>query len=221
MNATDILGELIRGGGGGGLLKDILTGGAKPKPSPRTSKVPSSPSGPVDYEQQIRELEESLGVGKGGPPASPPTPGKPTNWTPPPIESVPPPLPKRSGDQRPDPEQEDAESLILIRAMVNATMADGRLSREEQDRILKKLGDRSPDAVRFLQNEFKKLQSPREFTWSVPLGMEYKVYTVSLSAIDLDRKSESDYLAELAHGLRLPLEVRQHIHQRYGAPLPS
>jgi uncharacterized membrane protein YebE (DUF533 family) len=59
----------------------------------------------------------------------------------------------------------------------------------------------------------------RDFAWSVPFGMEYKVYAISLAAIDLDTTSESAYLEQLAHGLRLSREVRPRIHQRYGAAI--
>jgi uncharacterized membrane protein YebE (DUF533 family) len=45
--------------------------------------------------------------------------------------------------------------------------------------------------------------------------MEQQVYAMSLIAIDVDAQSESKYLSELAHGLRLPSEVREQIQQRY------
>jgi uncharacterized membrane protein YebE (DUF533 family) len=76
--------------------------------------------------------------------------------------------------------------------------------------------------VRFLQEELNRDVNVRDFAWSVPLGMEHKVYSISLTAIDLDSKAESDYLRELAHGLRLPAEVCDHIHRKLGVPsLPS
>ena len=130
--------------------------------------------------------------------------------------------PARLPQTRPDPapEERESEALVLIRAMVHAAKADGRLTRDEQRAIYDQLGSRSADASRFLQREFDQPTNARDFAWSVPLGMEYKVYAISLSAIDLDSKSESEYLAELAHGLRLPEDVCRHLHQRYGAPSP-
>ena len=77
------------------------------------------------------------------------------------------------------------------------------------------------EAIAFLQRELDAALDVRDFAWSVPLGMEYKVYAISLSAIDLDTKSESEYLEQLAHGLRLPRDVRAQIHQRYAVPVPS
>lgn len=58
----------------------------------------------------------------------------------------------------------------------------------------------------------------REFAWSVPIGMEQQVYTMSLIAIDLDTSREASYFIDLAHGLRIPANVREEIHQRLGAP---
>jgi uncharacterized membrane protein YebE (DUF533 family) len=134
------------------------------------------------------------------------------------VSKSPVPLPEASGN---DPTRQDAEAQVLIRAMVNAAKADGRLTREEQDAILQRLGGASREAIAFLQRELDAALDVREFAWSVPLGMEFKVYAMSLAAIDLDTKSESDYLNELAHGLRLPADVRAQIHQRYGAPAPA
>ena len=110
---------------------------------------------------------------------------------------------------------------MRIRAMANAAKADGRLTRKEQDAILQHLSGASREAMAFLQRELDAALDVRDFAWSVPLGMEYKVYAISLSAIDLDTKSESEYLERLAHGLRLPRNVRAQIHQRYAVPVPS
>jgi hypothetical protein len=223
MNPTDILGKILAGGSSGGILKDIFSGGGSTKsaPPPRkgTSSPPASaPSSSADFDRQIRELEEQLGVGKspGSAPAS-----RPGNWTPPPAEEIPPPVPKRRAKEADPAEVQDAESLILIRAMIHAVKADGRLSGDEQKALFTELGGQSADAARFLQKELNQPTDVRAFAWSVPIGMEYKVYTISLTAIDLDTKAESAYLAELAHGLRLPMEVREHLHARYGAPAPQ
>ena len=56
------------------------------------------------------------------------------------------------------------------------------------------------------------------FAASVPLGMEQQVYSVSLMTINLDSGEEAKYLLQLSQALRLSPEVREQIHQRYGAP---
>lgn len=110
------------------------------------------------------------------------------------------------------------QAMILVRAMVNAAKSDGRISQDEQRGILKELESSSPDAIQFLRDEFSKPVDVKEFCWSVPLGMEQQVYTMSLIAIELDSNSEAKYLMDLAHGLRLSPHVCEQIHQRYNAP---
>jgi uncharacterized membrane protein YebE (DUF533 family) len=102
--------------------------------------------------------------------------------------------------------------------MISAAKADGRLDSEEQENILKQIKNPSPDAMRFLREEFQRPVDVRDLVTSVPLGMEQQVYTMSLIAIDLDTGEEAKYLMELSELLRLPTEVREQIHQRLGAP---
>jgi uncharacterized membrane protein YebE (DUF533 family) len=102
--------------------------------------------------------------------------------------------------------------------MLNAAKADGQLDREEQDKIMQRLGGSSREAMAFLRDEFARPLDVHEFARSVPIGMEQQVYTMSLVAIDLDTGREAKYLLELANSMRLSPEIREQIHQRYGAP---
>jgi len=237
MSPVDILNEILLGGppasgkpsgkpsggpsGGpdlGGIFRDIFGGGPGGGSAPR-QQTPSTPA-PRDIERDARELEDMFGVGQDKVPSSPPSSGparpssQPEDWT------LPAPGRKSPSVEWPDagaatPDTRNTEALVLIRAMIMAAKADGRLTEEEQRAILERVGN-APDATRFLQNEFRATTGVRDFAWSVPLGLENKVYTISLTAIDLDTRAESDYLRELAHGLRLPEEVTSHIHQRFG-----
>jgi len=92
------------------------------------------------------------------------------------------------------------------------------LSPDEQKALIDQMGGGSPEVIRFLQQELQQPTNVRDFAWSVPLGMEAKVYMITLSAVTIDTAEESAYLEELAHGLRLPREVRNHIHQQFGLP---
>ena len=104
--------------------------------------------------------------------------------------------------------------MILVRAMVKAAKCDGQISQAEQQKILNQLESPSPEAIQFLREEFAKPLDVREFAWSVPVGMEQQVYTMSLIAIDVDSDREERYLRELAHGLRLAPEVCEQIKGR-------
>jgi uncharacterized membrane protein YebE (DUF533 family) len=206
MDPFDILGSILghktsRRGKGTDVLNDMY------KRKPRTS-TPSSLSPPKqdDIERAARELEDMLNVAndrhtqrRAG--STPPT-------TAPPV----------SHGQSPASTSDNDRALILVRAMVNAAKADGQIDQSEQQNILQRLGDSSREAVQFLRNEFAKPLDVHDFASSVPLGMEQQVYTLSLITIDLDTGKEANYLLELSKALRISPEVREQIHQRYGAP---
>jgi len=205
MNPTDILKEIVLGGrksgGGGGGFKDVFGGGRR---EPEVTTASDD-----EIARQARELEEMMGIGK---PRQRPAPsGDP--WEAPRPEVKPPPLP---GRERPG-DREQAEALVLIRAMVQAAKADGRLSREEQQAIVGRLGS-DPRAQAYLRQEFDRPVDPRELAWSVPLGLEAKTYLLALSAIEPDTAAERDFLDTLAHGLRLDPDKRRELHRQVRWP---
>ena len=197
-------------------------------------QAPPAQRGPsrrnIDPQQQAQELEDLLGVARDRHERREPT----RNTAPPPPRYQPAPPPpryvppaSRSSVQVESPYQQkpanqsmsqDDEAIVLIRAMINAAKADGRVTNEEQQGILSRIADPSQETINFLRTEFAAPLDVRDFAWSVPLGMEQQVYTLSLAAIDLDTNAEAHYLRELAHGLRLEPEVCNQINRRYGAP---
>ncbi len=219
MDAMDILGALLgnkagTGGSGGAVLKDILTRGQQPQPQSQPRQHPQAKQ-PRTIDDAAKSLEDLLGV--GGQPQRPSTPA-------PAPKPVPTQAPKPQADASPSWTSEpskamDEQSKTLVRAMVKAAKSDGQVSREEQDKILKQLQDVSQEDIDFLKATFNEPLDVRQFTWDVPLGLEEQVYTVSLISIDLDEQKEADYLAELAHGLRLAPARCNAIHQKYGAPI--
>ncbi len=108
------------------------------------------------------------------------------------------------------------EAELLVRAMLNAAKCDQQISENEQQAIFQQIGNPTPEVLSYLRQEIQKPLDVREFSWSVPLGMEQKVYTISLMAMDLKSSAETKYLDELAHGLRLAPETRAEIHRHYG-----
>ncbi len=126
-------------------------------------------------------------------------------------------VPPKQYDSRPTgADSQNDQALVLVRAMINAAKCDGEISQEEQNNILSQFQDVSQEVIQYLRQEFAKQLDVRDFAWSVPIGMEQQVYMISLTAIDLDRQTEVDYLRELAHGLRLSPPVWNQIHQRLG-----
>jgi hypothetical protein len=231
MDAIDILGGLLgrkASGPGGGLpdiLSEILKSGMSQEPGRPTDTRSASPA-PRDIAQQARELEDLLNVtreretsrrsGESQPPKA--TPRRAPAGTPAPKDN--PFAPTRNETAPPAPTErlpQNDQALVLVRAMVNAAKADGQISPDEQRSILEQVGAGSPEATRFLRDELTKPLDVREFAWSVPIGMEQQVYSMSLVAVDAASGTESRYLQELAHGLRLPAEVRNQLDRRYGA----
>jgi uncharacterized membrane protein YebE (DUF533 family) len=226
-----------RGGGSGAdILKDILGGGS--------AQRGGSSGGGVQFPGVLREgrggsgakipseaeLEDMLGVGRSAPSQQQraPQPQAPTK----PAPTQPAPNSQRGGTpqsdifgqqpQRQAPAQfelsasEQEQMVTLIRAMIYAGKADGRIDANEQQAIVDRIGNTSPDTIQFLRKEFASTTSVKDFAWSVPLGMEAAVYAASLSTIEIDTQAEIDYLKELAQGLRLQPKVCNQIHQQYG-----
>jgi uncharacterized membrane protein YebE (DUF533 family) len=215
MDAIDILGSILghksgkRGGGGAGdVFGNIFKGGSRSRSAP----APAQPPQPNEIQQEAKELEDLLNVaserqthsssGTRGPSLDRESTG------------IPAPRSRPGGD----PPGNNERALVLVRAMINAAKSDGRLDQAEQDKIVNQLHDPSPDAIRFLREEFQRPVNLQEFVASVPIGMEQQVYTMSLAAIDLDTGGEAKYLMQLAESLRIPMNVREQIHKRLGAP---
>ncbi len=117
-------------------------------------------------------------------------------------------------------DQANERAVLLIRAMVNAAKADGRVDYQEEAQITKQFGGQlSRDQTQFLQQEFASRLDLNQFARSVPRGLEDDVYVASLIAIDLDTNQEARYLQELGHALGLSHDQCNQIHQRYGEPL--
>jgi len=213
MNAIEILGELLghkggQSGRGADVLKDIF---GKRSSSSTQSPSPSKP--PNEIHRQAQELEDLLNVANGSRSNRSNTSQSQRRQD------------TTVGQQRtarpnsePIRDSDNERATVLIRAMVNASKADGRIDQNEQQKILSKLGSQSRENIDFLRRLFAESLDVQGFVKSVPLGMEQQVYTMSLIAIDLDEGSEANYLIQLADGLRIPIADREQIHKRLGAP---
>ncbi len=218
MDAIDILGDLLghktkQPGRGTDILKDIFGRGSRGSGSPSPP-----PKKPAEINREAAELEDLLNVARD---RSPNRSTGSLQSNPRPTKSIP--------QQHSSPASRHAEvdrnqhsdnerAVVLIRAMINAAKADGKIDEIEQTKIIDKLGNSSRENIEFLRKEYSAPLNVHDFVQSVPIGMEQQVYTMSLIAIDLDEGSEANYLMQLAQGLRIPADVREQIHQRLGAP---
>jgi len=248
MNPIEILESILRGGagvpGGGGRAPsgrapsgpDILTeifGGSRPAPQTQSGSPRSS--SPQD-QVSAKDLEDMLGVNRGGT-AAPQQRQQPQTQSQAPSRAPSQPQPQAPagfptdifGQRRPEPKpsvavarptapsQQD-QAVLLIRAMINAAKVDGQITEDEQQFILKQVGDTSNETIQFLRTEFARPINVGEFVESIPVGMEKQVYTLSIMAMQLDTKAEADYLRQLAKGLRMPLELVAELHTQQGVP---
>ncbi|MET0072007.1 MAG: DUF533 domain-containing protein [Candidatus Thiodiazotropha sp.] len=125
-----------------------------------------------------------------------------------------------SGDNLPQGmgyQQASDQAALLIRAMINAAKADGEVDREEQQKIIGRLGEVTQDEIDFVRNELSQPLDLESFVDSIPAGLEQQVYAMSLMAIDLDTQAEAQYLHSLAQATRITPEVSNLIHQQLGA----
>jgi uncharacterized membrane protein YebE (DUF533 family) len=238
MNAIDILGSLLggrssggkTGGAGADILSEIL-GGTR-APAPQTNTRGPRENDPMSPEQ----LEDMLGVGRrtGSSTTNPSQPQSRSQQSQQPPRNAPqtPQIPTDIFGQhqrqtpkinlsipKPTPLSENDQAVLLIRAMINSAKVDGEISDDEQNNILSKVGDTTPETIQFLRTEFARPLNVQEYAQALPVGMEAQDYSISIMAIKLDSKEEADYLRQLAKALRIEPETCNQIHQKQNAPL--
>ncbi len=118
-----------------------------------------------------------------------------------------------------EPEQANEQAMVMIRAMIYAAKADGRVDDEEQRHIIEGLGDDiTPEEMKFVQDEMATPVDVQALARSIPPGMETQVYLASLMAIDLDSNPEAQYLHQLAQALNLAPDAVNAIHDQLKVP---
>ena len=110
-----------------------------------------------------------------------------------------------------------SQAEVLIRSMINAAKADGRVDDQEQQKILGRLGDVNAEEAAFVRRELGAKLDVNGFIQSVPRGFEQQVYIMSLMAIDLDTNHEAQYLHQLAPRPNLSNDMCNQIHDKLGA----
>ncbi len=120
-------------------------------------------------------------------------------------------------DAAPTPAQ-NAVAGLMLRAMIQAAKADGRIDAAEQKKLLGNLGEVSAAEKRFVEAEMRAPIDVEGLAGQVPRGLETQVYTMSLMAIDLDNQTEAKYLHQLATAMRLDQRLVNQIHAKAGAP---
>ncbi len=114
----------------------------------------------------------------------------------------------------------EEKSEIILKAMINAAKADGRIDQKEMDRILGKLKEAGIDeeGQRYVKDQ---MQQPMETGQLIAAAqgqpqLAAQIYAASLLAIEVDTPAERDYLSQLAGGMGLPAEVASRIKEMAG-----
>lgn len=111
---------------------------------------------------------------------------------------------------------DDAEAMILIKAMCNAAKADGRVDEDEVNAIISRAGDLDAEDEVLLRAELNAPLDMAAFVAEVPAGMAAEVYAASLLPIEIDTASEVTYLKELGQALGLSGTQTSAIHEELG-----
>lgn len=114
--------------------------------------------------------------------------------------------------------EDDAE--IIVKAMINAAKADGRIDNDEIARIVGKL---EQDGLTEEEKTFfvSQANKPLDLDGVVASAggqpdLAAQIYAASLLAIEVDTPAERDYMQQLAAGLGLHPQVTSHIEQTLG-----
>ncbi|EJF89336.1 tellurite resistance TerB family protein [Bartonella tamiae] len=112
--------------------------------------------------------------------------------------------------------QNEAFSLTLIRAMIQAAKADGRVDESEQQLIQEKISEMNLDkqTSQFLITELEKPVDLDALVHDVQTDTQKtELYVASRMALDPDKPKERDYLNQLTQKLSLPADLLDHIEQ--------
>ena len=123
----------------------------------------------------------------------------------------------RQGEPKATPTKEqEATAALMLRAMIHASKADGRIDETERKTLMDNLEDATDEEKGFVTEELTGQPDPHDIARQTPSGLEPQIYAVSVMAINLDHPAEARYLAELAQALNLDADTRARIHTELG-----
>ena len=104
----------------------------------------------------------------------------------------------------------------MLRAMIQAAKADGKIDETEKEHLMSELGELDDEERQFIREQMAAPIDAAALAREVPKGMEPQVYLMSVMAIDFDSQDEAQYLHKLAQALGLSPQVINQIHQQVG-----
>lgn len=114
--------------------------------------------------------------------------------------------------------EQNAVAGLMLKAMIQAAKADGRIDDAEKQHLLGQFGDTLDDEERqFIREQMAAPVDAAALARQVPKGLESQIYLMSLMAIDFDNEQEARYLNDLAGALGLSQQAVNLVHDRLGA----
>ena len=113
-------------------------------------------------------------------------------------------------------EEQNAVAGLMLRAMIQAAKADGKIDEAEKERLTGELGDLDEEERQFIREQMAAPVDAQALARDVPKGLEPQVYLMSVMAIDFDSQEEAQYLHQLAQALGLQPQVINQIHDQIG-----
>lgn len=117
--------------------------------------------------------------------------------------------------------REEEHAALLLRAMIMAVKADGKIDPGEQKRLMDHLQDADDSEMAFVEEQIRAPVDPQGLAAETPRDQRSQVYLMSIMAIDIDSEAERRYLRDLASALELDDATVDAIHDRLGVPTPA
>ncbi|MEZ5864442.1 MAG: tellurite resistance TerB family protein [Geminicoccaceae bacterium] len=110
---------------------------------------------------------------------------------------------------------------LVLRAMIDAAKADGKVDRDEMQRIIGQIepGSVTAEERQYVIDEMSRPSDPGGLAREVSSpAVAAQVYAASILAIHIDTEAERAYLRNLASLLRLDAGTVRRLHEMTGAP---
>ncbi|WP_219267814.1 tellurite resistance TerB family protein [Pseudomonas sp. Xaverov 259] len=114
-------------------------------------------------------------------------------------------------------EKAEAHSHALLRALIAAAKADGRIDDNEEQMISTEMGRHTdePQLKQWLNDEVAKPLNAADFAeYAADPGLASEIYLASVMLVDDQQDAERGYLDELAAQLQLEPELQLHLEQQ-------
>ncbi|MDH4555358.1 tellurite resistance TerB family protein [Pseudomonas sp. BN417] len=122
----------------------------------------------------------------------------------------------RTVDQLSGAEADD-HSLAILRALIAAAKADGRIDEQEKQTIYAEISRHTddPQLQEWLDQEVRRPLDAAEVAQSAQdPGMAAEMYLASVMLVDDQQQAERSYLDELAYQLKLDPDLQAHLEQQ-------